>query len=83
MDLGANWAAGPGCLRPAKRRSLSPQSTASRFCPRKQALAMQVLSAVALLEAFAPFAEAHVLQALRRGLRRGDVLVRKVPEEAV
>jgi hypothetical protein len=44
---------------------------------------MQVLSAVALLEAFAPLADTHVLQALRRGLRGGDVLVRKIPEEAV
>jgi acyl-CoA reductase-like NAD-dependent aldehyde dehydrogenase len=32
-------------------------------CPRKQALAMQALSAVALFEAFAPLAKTHALRA--------------------
>jgi acyl-CoA reductase-like NAD-dependent aldehyde dehydrogenase len=46
-------------------------------CPRKQALAMQALSAVALLEAFAPLAENHSLEETRKGLRGGAVIVRK------
>jgi acyl-CoA reductase-like NAD-dependent aldehyde dehydrogenase len=48
-------------------------------CPRKQALAMQALSAVALLEAFAPLAESHSFEETRRGLRGGAVIVRKAP----
>jgi acyl-CoA reductase-like NAD-dependent aldehyde dehydrogenase len=48
-------------------------------CPHKQALAMQALSAVALLEGFAPLAENHKFEELRKGLRGGDVIVRKVP----
>jgi aldehyde dehydrogenase (NAD+) len=48
-------------------------------CPRKQALAMQALSAVALLEAFAPLAENHSLEETRKGLRGGTVIVRKAP----
>jgi acyl-CoA reductase-like NAD-dependent aldehyde dehydrogenase len=48
-------------------------------CPRKQALAMQALSAVALLEAFAPLAENHSLEEKRKGLRGGAVIVRKAP----
>jgi aldehyde dehydrogenase (NAD+) len=64
-----------------KRRAgaIAEATIVANGCPRKQALAMQVLSAVALLEAFAPLADTHVLQALRRGLRGGDVLVRKIP----
>jgi aldehyde dehydrogenase (NAD+) len=69
-------------LAAALKRRAEPIAEATILangCPRKQALAMQALSAVALLEAFAPLAEKHALQELRRGLRGGDVLVRKIP----
>jgi aldehyde dehydrogenase (NAD+) len=69
-------------LAAALKRRAEPIAEATILangCPRKQALAMQARSAVALLEAFAPLAEKHALQELRRGLRGGDVLVRKIP----
>jgi aldehyde dehydrogenase (NAD+) len=69
-------------LAAALKRRAEPIAEATILangCPRKQALAMQALSAVALLEAFAPLAEKQALQELRRGLRGGDVLVRKIP----
>ena len=69
-------------LAAALKRRAEPIAEATILangCPRKQALAMQALSAVALLEAFAPLAETHALRGLRRGLRGGDVLVRKIP----
>jgi aldehyde dehydrogenase (NAD+) len=64
-----------------KRRAeaIAEATIVENGCPRKQALAMQALSAVALLEGFAPLAESHRFEELRKGLRGGDVIVRKVP----
>jgi aldehyde dehydrogenase (NAD+) len=64
-----------------KRRAeaIAEATIVENGCPRKQALAMQALSAVTLLEGFAPLAENHKFEELREGLRGGDVIVRRVP----
>ncbi|GAC1377453.1 MAG: aldehyde dehydrogenase [Ktedonobacteraceae bacterium] len=48
-------------------------------CPGRQAVGMQVLSAVALLHAYADLVERHRFEEPRQGLRGGRVLVQKVP----
>lgn len=48
-------------------------------CPVRQAEAMQVGSAVALLQAYATLVERHVFEEIRPGMRGGRVLVAKRP----
>ena len=78
----AERAAALRALAAALRRraeSIAEATILANGCPRKQALAMQALSAVALLETFAPLAESHSLSEMRKGLRGGAVMVRKAP----
>ncbi|MDQ6662337.1 MAG: aldehyde dehydrogenase family protein [Chloroflexota bacterium] len=53
--------------------------TRENGCPSRQAVGMQVLSAVALLYAYAELVERHCFEEPRPGLRGGRVLVQKVP----
>jgi betaine-aldehyde dehydrogenase len=48
-------------------------------CPTRQAEAMQVHSAVALLEAYATLVERHRFEEVRAGMRGGRVVVQKCP----
>jgi acyl-CoA reductase-like NAD-dependent aldehyde dehydrogenase len=48
-------------------------------CPSRQAEAMQVHSAVALLNAYATLVERHAFEDVREGMRGGRVVVQKVP----
>jgi aldehyde dehydrogenase (NAD+) len=48
-------------------------------CPSKNAMALQALSAGALLESFATLAADHSFETTRQGLRGGQVIVQKVP----
>jgi acyl-CoA reductase-like NAD-dependent aldehyde dehydrogenase len=53
--------------------------TRENGCPSRQAVGMQVLSAVALLNAYADLVERHCFEEPRQGLRGGRVLVQKIP----
>jgi acyl-CoA reductase-like NAD-dependent aldehyde dehydrogenase len=48
-------------------------------CPTRQALALQIQSAVALLEAYATLVAQHAFEEVREGMRGGRVLVQKLP----
>jgi len=48
-------------------------------CPKDQAVALQVLSAVGVLRAYADLAEYHEFAEVRPGMRGGEVLVQKHP----
>ncbi len=48
-------------------------------CPSRQAVAMQVQSAAALLEAYATLVAQHTFEEVRVGMRGGRVLVQKLP----
>jgi len=52
--------------------------TRENGCPSRQAVGMQVLSAVALLHAYADLVERHCFEEPRRGLRGGRAFVQKV-----
>jgi acyl-CoA reductase-like NAD-dependent aldehyde dehydrogenase len=81
LDIGARTAA----LRALAKRlvedgeALAAMITSENGCPSRQALALQVLSASALLEAYAQLAERHVFEEHRPGMRGGRVLVHKSP----
>jgi len=48
-------------------------------CPSRQALALQIQSAIALLEAYATLVAQHAFEEVRDGMRGGRVLVQKLP----
>lgn len=48
-------------------------------CPSRDVVPMQALSAIAVLRSMAPIAAEHPMEEVRKGLRGGDVLVRKIP----
>jgi aldehyde dehydrogenase (NAD+) len=63
----------------ADAEALAERLIAEVGCPRRQAISLQVLSAVGVLQAIADLVESHEFEAVRKGLRGGEVLVRKHP----
>jgi aldehyde dehydrogenase (NAD+) len=59
--------------------ALAALVTRENGCPSRQAVALQVLSAVALLQSYATLVERHRFEEPRQGFRGGRVLVQKVP----